>query len=78
MEREKMMLVLEDEINYNQPSFFDEVGMGNSPMVQYRLEDGTVVKIPRFPISKADMAIPGWVTRPDGKQIFVEDCDDEE
>ena len=46
----------------------------NNP-VQYRLADGTIVIIPREPIERAGLPIPGPVTRPDGSVIWVEDFD---
>ena len=46
----------------------------NNP-VQYRLADGTVVIIPREPIERAGLPIPGPVTRPDGSVIWVENFD---
>lgn len=37
----------------------------------YVLPDGTTVTIPRAPIDNAGIAIPGLVTRPDGRKIMV-------
>lgn len=41
--------------------------------VGYRLADGTWITIPRAPIEQAGLAIPGWVTKPDGTRVWVEE-----
>lgn len=42
------------------------------PRIYYRLADGVRVYLPRDPIDKAELKIPGWVTRPDGRRFWVE------
>jgi hypothetical protein len=46
-------------------------------VVQATFENGLVVQLPRMPIERASLPIPGYVQRPDGSVIYVEDVSDE-
>ncbi|RIZ67241.1 MAG: hypothetical protein D0531_00395 [Methylococcales bacterium] len=41
------------------------------PRIGYDLGDGTIVEIPYLPVERAGIPIPGWVTKPEGKKVFV-------
>jgi hypothetical protein len=45
--------------------------------VSYALPDGTRIVIPRLPIDRAGLPVPGPVTRPDGRVVWVEDVGEE-
>lgn len=45
-------------------------------MIGYYLRDGTFVEIPRLPIDRAGLPIPGPVTRPDGLVVDVVEVPD--
>jgi hypothetical protein len=42
-------------------------------VVKATFKDGREITIPREPIEKAGLKIPGFIIRPDNEEIFVED-----
>ena len=41
-------------------------------------KNGNKAILPRLPIDRAGMAVPGYVTRPDGSTIWVEAIDQQD